>query len=349
MDSAELKRLATGILIPELPGLTLTAGVRTFLEEGGKAVLLGETRTEYVERRMSDERRSSETSDMVKSLTDKMADLAGARLLVAIDQELTGINRLHDLVTPLPSLGEVHKMESEDIVSLTQRLGEEMLALGVTMNFAPVLDVMTGPNGWLDGRHFGGDATEVARIGSAFVTGMRRAGVVVTAKHFPGHRGSSHDPAIEIGTVPPNTDGIQRDLLPFRAVIDAGVAAVMMGPTIIEAVDASLPSSRSATTIGLLREELGFDGLVVTDDLNSHSNLRGASIPTAAVEALNAGADLLLITGQVSTEGDLDTVSEAIVTAVNTGVVQPERLITAATKVAAAVSRAISSTSRPAS
>jgi beta-N-acetylhexosaminidase len=91
----------------------------------------------------------------------------------------------------------------------------------------------------------------------------------------------------------------------------------------------------------MLREELGFDGLVVTDDLNSRSNLRGASIPRAAVEALNAGADLLLVTGQVSTEGDLDAVSEAIVTAVKTGVVQPERLITAATKVAAAVSRAI--------
>jgi beta-N-acetylhexosaminidase len=340
MDSAELKRLATGILIPELPGLTLTEGVRTFLKEGGKAVLLGETRTEYVERRMSGERRSSETADMIKSLTDEMTELVGARVLVAIDQELTGINRLHDLVTPLPSLDQVHRMASEDIVSLTRRLGEEMLALGVTMNFAPVLDVMTGPNGWLDGRHFGDDATEVARIGSAFVTGMRRAGVVVAAKHFPGHRGSSHDPAVEVGTVPPNTDGIQRDLLPFRAVIDAGVAAIMMGPTIIEAVDDSLPSSRSATTIRLLREELGFDGLVVTDDLNSRSNLRGASIPTAAVEALNAGADLLLVTGQVSTEGDLDAVSEAIVTAVKTGVIQPERLITAATKVAAAVSRA---------
>lgn len=340
MDSAELKRLATGILIPELPGLALTEGVRTFLKEGGKAVLLGETRTEYVGRRMSDERRSGETSDMIKSLTGEMADLIGARVLVAIDQELTGINRLHDLVAPLPSLDQVHRMESEEIVSLTRRLGEEMLALGVTMNFAPVLDVMTGPNGWLDGRHFGSDAGEVARVGSAFVTGMRRAGVVVTAKHFPGHRGSSHDPAIEIGTVPPNTDGIQRDLLPFRAVIDAGVAAVMLGPTIIEAVDATLPSSRSAASIRLLRDELGFDGLVVTDDLNSRSNLRGASVPTAAVEALNAGADLLLITGQVDAEGDLDAVSEAIVTAVNTGVVQPERLVTAATKVAAAVSRA---------
>jgi beta-N-acetylhexosaminidase len=290
---------------------------------------------------MSGERRSSETADMIKSLTDEMAELVDARVLVAVDQELTGINRLHDLVTPLPSLDQVHRMASEDIVNITRRLGEEMLALGVTMNFAPVLDVMAGPNGWLDGRHFGDDASEVARIGSAFVTGMRRAGVVVTAKHFPGHRGSSHDPAIELGTVPPNTDGIQRDLLPFRAVIDAGVAAIMMGPTIIEAVDASRPSSRSATTIRLLREKLGFDGLVVTDDLNSRSNLRGASIPTAAVEALNAGADLLLVTGQVSTEGDLDAVSEAIVTAVNTGVVQPERLITAATKVATAVSRAM--------
>jgi beta-N-acetylhexosaminidase len=343
VSNAELKRLAYGILIPELPGLTLTGGVRKFLQDGGKAALLGETRAEYVARGMSDERRSSETADTVKNLIGELADLVGTDLLVAMDQEVTGINRLHDMVSPVPSLDEVHRLDSADIVRLTRRLGEEMITLGVNMNFAPVLDVMTGPNGWLDGRHFGDDEKEVARIGSAFVTGMHGAGVVVTAKHFPGHRGCGHDPAVEVGTVSANVDGLERDLLPFRAVIDAGVPAVMIGPTIIEAVDASLPSSRSATTIALLRNELGFTGLIVTDDLNSASNARGVSIPTAAVEALAAGADLLLITGQTSAEGDLDAIANAIVEAVNAGIVAPSRLLAAATAVATAASRAAAS------
>jgi beta-N-acetylhexosaminidase len=340
MTSAELKGLAYGILIPELPALTLTGGVRKFLQDGGKAALLGETRAEYLARGMSEERRSSETAVMVKELTGEMTDIAGTDLLVAIDQEVTGINRLHDLVSPSPSLDDIHHMESSDIVKLTRRLGEEMLALGVNMNFAPVLDVMTGANGWLDGRHLGGDEKEVARIGSAFVTGMHNAGVVVTAKHFPGHRGSRHDPAVEVGTVAANADGTERDLLPFRAVIDAGVPAVMMGPTIVEAVDPSLPSSRSATSIALLRDKLGFNGLIVTDDLNSASNARDTSVADAAVQALAAGADLLLITGQTSSEGNLDTIVDTIVAAVHAGTVTPARLRAAATAVATAVAAA---------
>lgn len=256
--------------------------------------------------------------------------MAGRDVVVAMDQEIAGINRLHDIVGTRPSRDAFPAMSTDEITRTAASVGAEMVALGVTMNFAPVLDVMTGPNGWLDGRAFGPDVDEVVRVGTAFVRGMVKSGVIVTAKHFPGHRGATHDPAVTVGVVEPNADGLETDLLPFRSVIDAGVPAIMLGPTIVTAVDPDQPSSRSAKCVSLLRGALAFTGLVVTDDLNSRSNARGDSVAVAAVDALRAGADLLLVTGQVGSDGDLDAVAEAIVAAVRSGDVPVERLAAAA-------------------
>ena len=329
LSEREIRSMAYGILIPELPGLALTDPIHHFLECGGRAVLLGETRDEYLARRMSDIRRTSETADQVAALTQRLGEVAGRDVVVAMDQEIAGINRLHDIVGTRPSRDAFLAMSTDEITSTAASLGAEMVSLGVTMNLAPVLDIMTGPNGWLDGRAYGSDIEEVIRVGTAFVRGMVKSGVIVSAKHFPGHRGATHDPAVTVGVVEPNADGLDRDLLPFRSAIEAGAQAIMLGPTIVTAVDPDQPSSRSAKCVSLLRDTLAFTGLVVTDDLNSRSNSRGDSVAVAAVDALRAGADLLLVTGQVGSDGDLDAVAEAIVTAVRSGHVPVERLTAA--------------------
>ncbi|MGC0366921.1 beta-N-acetylhexosaminidase [Rhodococcus sp. 27YEA15] len=329
----DLYPLAYGILIPELPGLTVTDPIRDFLGKGGQAVLFGETRSEYLARSMSDDRRATESASDVIALTTELTRIAGKPIAVAMDQEIAGINRLHDMVSPLPTRDEFLTLSTESIERVTEQLGKEMRALGVTMNFAPVLDVMTGPNGWLDRRAYGPDENEVARIGSAFTRGQVRGGITVVAKHFPGHRGAHHDPAIEPGEVVPNIDGTERDLLPFRSVIAAGVPGIMLGPAIIEAIDPIKPSSRSSRCVELLRRELGFEGLAVTDDLNSRSNSRDDSVATAAVDALKAGADLLLVTGQVTNGDDLSAVADALVDAVDNGTIPVERLVEAYNRV----------------
>jgi len=319
---------AFAVLLPAIENLAMTDPLARFLDEGGRAFLIGETRAEYVGRAMSAERRAAETADDIRNLTQQILRRAGPAL-IALDQEPAGICRLHGLVDTLPE--DLNAVSSGDVERISFDIAAAARGMGVTMFLSPVLDVVTGRNPWLAGRTLGSDPDQVARIAAAFIRGVEKAGVIACAKHFPGHHDIDGDPAIEVATVSGGAGDLAPGMIPMRAAIDAGARAMMTGPALVPGMDPVMPSSLSAPTIAALRG-MGFAGLVVSDDLDAIGTLRGErNVASAAVAALAAGSDLLLL----SAANDLLDIRARIVAAVEDGILPKARLADAAARVRA--------------
>jgi beta-N-acetylhexosaminidase len=332
VERDDLFRHASATLLPAIGSLTLDARMEDFLRGGGRAVLLGEDRDEYVARRMAEQRVAAETCDDVEAATAAIRQLAGAPALVAVDEELGGIERFAHLAGTLPSALDAAGMDPDHLAEACAEVGGRLRALGVTMTLAPILDVIDSENPWLYRRHLGPEPEIVARVAVAYVRGMEQAGVRTTAKHFPGHRGVTTDPAVQRSAlIPGDAAQVRADLEPFRAACAAGVSCVMIGPGTSAALDASQPAILSPAVIAVLRQDLAFDGLVVSDDLDAAAVLGRRTVPEVACAALAAGNDLLL----VSAENDLAELAEGIVVAVEQERLPEERLLAAAGRVAA--------------
>lgn len=187
-----------------------------------------------------------------------------------------------------------------DDLELTRRvgamLGHTLREVGVTLDLAPVVDVRTSTDNMvLLGRTFGGDAALVARHAPAMVEGLLAAGVLACAKHFPGHGDTREDSHEVLPRVPHDRARLDAvELVPFRSVLST-VPAVMLAHVIYEGVDRQRPASLSpAHARALLREHLGFRGVAVSDDLEMAPIRTGLGVPSAAVQALVAGCDLVL-------------------------------------------------------
>ncbi len=323
---------AYAVLLPAFADLRLSGAVRRFLSSGGCSLLLGESRDEYVTRRMSDTRRQQETAGSFCSLVDDARGYCGD-LLVAVDQEICGICRLHDLVPAFPQPQALGEMDAADFERVAGEIAAAARSLGVNCFLAPILDRLTGPNPWLQGRTWSADPRTIGSISAAFVRGVQGRGVAATAKHFPGYADIPLDPAIEPGarcSVP--LPELEAGYQPYAEAIACGVSLVMTGPAIADALDTENAASLSPAVIGVLRGKLGFEGVILSDDLDAAALLRGASVPAAALQALSAGADLLLL---ADTGDQLDLVAQTIIQAVATGQLSEERLSQAACKVRA--------------
>lgn len=329
--SSELHQAAYSVLLPAFGDLHLDDNVRRYLSRGGVSILLGETRDEYVGRDMSQARKGTETGADFIAIAAEATALAGAPVLIAVDQELGGIERLHQLVPAIASRTQLNDLSAQDIEQRSFDMATVARGLGVNLFLAPIVDVVTGANPWLHNRHLGADPVEISRVSCAFIRGVQRAGVIATAKHFPGHYVTENDPAIAEATVPGPLELLNDNLDVFKQVIATGVQAVMPGPAVFPAIDPDHSASTSAKVIGVLRDTLGFGGLIISDDLDAVSILRGNSITDTAVASLAAGAHLLL----VSSESGLDAIAEAIVAAVHEGALGRQTLLDAATKVRA--------------
>ncbi|WP_044874682.1 glycoside hydrolase family 3 N-terminal domain-containing protein [Pseudomonas sp. LFM046] len=326
---SQLLENAYAVLLPAFATLELDQTVMEFLEKGGASILLGESRGEYLARTMTDERRARETEADFHDIIQRAHRHARGNLLVAVDQELGGIQRLHDLVTPLPSAADARQWSDADIVARSREVARAARKLGINLFLAPIVDVVTGANPWLSGRHLGTQASEVSRISCAFIEGVQATGVAAAAKHFPGHPVCELDPAEHEAIVGGSNSALQLSLGVFSDVIEHGVKAIMAGPALVPSVDAEEPSSTSRTTLALLREQMGFTGLIISDDLDAPGIQRGRSIESVAVASISAGADLLLL----SSESGLDEVARALVSAVENGTLAEGRLAEAAARV----------------
>ncbi|NUR24341.1 MAG: glycoside hydrolase family 3, partial [Catenulispora sp.] len=232
----------------------------------------------------------------VRAFTAGLRQASPQPLLIATDQEFGVVTRVKSGVTVLPSAlaaGAAHQPELTE--AAWKVAGTELAAMGVNVDFAPDADVQ-GASGVIGSRSFGDEPERVADQAAAAVRGLQSAGVAATLKHFPGHgrpAADSHSDLPRLDQTQADLD--QVDLVPFRAGIAAGAKLVMSGHLDVQALDPGVPASFSAKVLtGLLREKLGYQGVVVTDALNMSPAMRWPA-GEAAVRALLAGNDLLLM------------------------------------------------------
>ncbi|MGV1100144.1 beta-N-acetylhexosaminidase [Thiovibrio sp. JS02] len=235
---------------------------------------------------------------------DLVAACHGAGLpspLISIDQEGGSVARLRaPFFTEFPDARELAESEDaeEKLADYARVCARELLALGVNMNLAPVLDVCpAGRNLVMERRSLGEDPVRVARLGALVIGEMQGHGLAACAKHFPGLGSVSLDPHEVRPVVDRSCAEMEScDLLPFQAAISAEVAAVMTSHTVYPHLDRASPATLSAAILGgLLRDRLGYSGLVITDDLEMGAIEKEGTVADAALLAFLAGADLLLI------------------------------------------------------
>ena len=235
--------------------------------------------------------------------------------------------RLKEGATVLP--GNM-ALGATDSTELAERAGGitavELAAVGVNLNFAPVMDVNNNPrNPVIDRRSFGESPELVSRLGVPYIRGLQRNGVLATAKHFPGHGDTTVDSHFDLPTVNHDLDRIHAlELQPFRAAIDADVAAIMTAHIVYPAFDPDRPATLSPTILtNLLREELGFDGLLITDDMEMKAIDDRYQSGEAAVMAIEAGADIVMVLWTPTKQNE---VFDALLSAVNSGRISQARL-----------------------
>jgi beta-N-acetylhexosaminidase len=234
--------------------------------------------------------------ELTRDLQREAMAATGRPLLIAVDQEGGIVQRLKEPFTLIPRARELGLKASPDkVASLAQKTAQELSLVGINVNLAPVLDVARGPECPMFERSYSADPERVAALGHAAIRGYLAGGVLPVAKHFPGLGDTLRDSHVEL----PNAQGKDPrrgvDLLPFRRAIAAGVPLIMSAHTLIPEWD-SRPGTLSPVALQTwLRQNLGFGGVVMTDDLEMGAIASHTRAPQAAREALAAGADLLLI------------------------------------------------------
>ena len=235
--------------------------------------------------------------------TGELRALLGEDLIVAVDQEGGGVVRVRDVPYPPGAMALGAADDSDLTRAVAAATARGLRAVGVTLDFAPVADVNNNPNNpVIADRSFGNDPEHVARHVGAFVEGLQAEGVGATAKHFPGHGDTDTDSHEALPRLGVSLERLEHtELVPFRDAIHAGVAAVMSYHGLIPVLDAEMPATLSrAIMTGLLRERLGFDGLVLTDALNMRAIADTYGPAEAAVRALSAGVDMPLHVGPMA-------------------------------------------------
>jgi beta-N-acetylhexosaminidase len=312
------------VLLPGFVGTTLPDWVAERLRGGLAGVCL------YGENVVS--------ASQLAALVDEVR-AAKPDALVAIDEEGGDVTRVHYVDgSPYPGAALLGRL---DDVGLTASIGaavaRELRGIGVDLNLAPVADVNSDPRNPVIGvRSFGADPVLAARHVAAFTAAHEAAGVATSVKHFPGHGDTAADSHLALPVVDVALDVLRaRDLPPFRAAIEAGARTVMTSHILLPQVDPSGPATFSSRILGdLLRGELGFDGVIISDalDMAGAAEFRHADgsigIPAAAARALAAGCDLLCL-GTGGSPAQLDAIADAVAG------IDPARLEAASARVAA--------------
>ena len=261
-------------------------------------------------------------------------------VLVAIDEEGGDVTRLE--VRTGSSFPGNHALGAVDDPELTRQvaleLGRRLAACGVNFNWAPSADVNSNSaNPVIGVRSFGADQDLVARHTAAYVTGLQAAGVAACTKHFPGHGDTAVDSHLAVPRIDATAEVLRaRELVPFRAAVAAGTRAVMSAHILVPALDPSRPGTLSHRVLtDLLRGELGYDGLIVTDGIEMRAIAGTYGIEHGSVLAIAAGADAICVGGGLSDDETVRRLRDALVAAVRSGELPEERLADAAQRVRA--------------
>jgi beta-N-acetylhexosaminidase len=263
--------------------------------------------------------RNIETPEQVADLAREAQELAvELPLWVSTDQEGGRVARLKAPFTVWPPMLTLGRSGDEGLAERFARaLATELRAVGISLDYTPVLDILTNKaNPVIGDRALAERAEDVARLGRAIVNGLQAEGIAACGKHFPGHGDTSTDSHHELPLVEHPPDRIEAvELVPFKAAIEAGVASIMTAHILIPALDADRPATLSQRIVdGMLKQSLGYGGLVFSDDLEMKAIGAKYGTADATVEAIGAGCDAVLLcgTGQEAQIAALEAVIHAV-------------------------------------
>jgi beta-N-acetylhexosaminidase len=288
--------------------------------------------------------RNLESLDQIVQLTNDLQRCSPhSPLLIAIDQEGGRVSRLPKGFTIFPPCDVLGRCNSTELAyAAAATIAKELRAVGINMNMAPVLDVNSNPDNPVIGdRAFGSTPEIVSELGWATAAGLQDNQIVACGKHFPGHGDTNADSHKELPVVEAARERLEVvEFPPFRHAVAQGVATMMTAHVLYRALDEKLPATLSPTIIAnLLRKELRYDGVVLTDDLEMHAIIDHYGIEDAAIRAVLAGCDVLLICKDRDREIAAFT---AIEQAVASGIISTERLDQSAARVARVKARFLS-------
>jgi beta-N-acetylhexosaminidase len=243
-------------------------------------------------------RRNVQTPEQTHGLIAALRGLRDEPLLLAVDQEGGRVQRLRSPLTefpPMRALGDTNDLALAREVGA--QLAREMLAVGFDLDFAPVVDVDTNPNNPVIGdRSFGRTPEVVSTLAVALIEGMQRAGMMACAKHFPGHGDTLEDSHKDVPSLPHTLERLRQiEWPPFAAAARADVSSIMTAHVMFPALDPKWPATMSKTCLSVLRNELGYQGVIISDDLEMNAIADRYDIGAAAVQSIAAGCDSLLV------------------------------------------------------
>ncbi|MGP4015188.1 glycoside hydrolase family 3 protein [Saccharopolyspora sp. 5N708] len=312
----DLSRLAHGVLFPALGRTYVTRWAKERIEAGlGGFVLFG---------------KDISAGEQLRELTASLHAL-GDHVLLAIDEEGGDVNRLEDYGgTSVPGNHALGRLgDPQRTRQAAHQIGLSLVEAGIDWDLAPAVDTAVNPMSPNGIRCFGADRAQVSEHAAAWVGGLQDAGVSACAKHFPGHGLSGTDAHLGTPVVPlSRAELLDHYLDPFRSAISAGVDSIMVSHVRLTEID-EVPATISAAVLtGILRAELGFDGVVITDALEMHGIRDVAGLPEAAVRAIATGADALCL-GAWAYQEDVAAAVDALVGAVRNGTLSEQRLFEA--------------------
>ncbi|SIN73336.1 glycoside hydrolase family 3 protein [Halodesulfovibrio marinisediminis] len=268
----------------------------------------------------------------VRDLISALQDASNIPLFVAIDQEGGRVSRFKPIhgLGGTPSAQKLGELPVSESVAAGERTGAYLKDVGINMDFAPVLDVNVNPNSPVIGaleRSFSDDPAKVATYGHAFAQGMAQHGIIAGYKHFPGHGSSLSDSHKGLPDI--TTTWSKKELLPYSDVLGKEPQhVVMVGHLYHQKLDADFPTSLSRKVVtGLLREELNYGGVVVTDDLQMRAITNEYSMDETAIKAVQAGCDILLVGNNLAYDPKIvSKLTTALMWAVHAGEISIERI-----------------------
>lgn len=264
-----------------------------------------------------------DTEEQTRRLTEALQAAADIPLFIGIDEEGGMVSRLDKSRIPHEEIPAAAEMDAQAAEAAGHTIGKELAGLGISLDFAPIADINTNPQNTVIGsRAFSDSPAEAAECAAAFLRGLQAEGVSGCAKHFPGHGDTATDSHNGETYVTHSMERLREtELVPFRAAVEAGADFVMAGHIKTpNATGDGLPASLSGEMASILREEIGFDGILVTDAMNMGAIVDCYGCGESAVMAIQAGVDIVLM------PASLPEAAEALAEAIRTGEIPPERV-----------------------
>ncbi|TGB02788.1 beta-N-acetylhexosaminidase [Halobacillus salinus] len=305
------------LLMVGFEGSTLSKKEEAMIQQGhvGGVILLG---------------RNVQSEGQLQSLVTSIrsANTNSAPLFIGIDEEGGRVSRIPSTLPNLPSSEQIGEQEDSDLSFQTgQALAQKVKQYGINMDFAPVLDINNNPDNEVIGdRSFGSTPEKVSKLGMATMNGIRSEGVVPVVKHFPGHGDTSVDSHAQLPVIDKSVDTLRSfEWVPFQKAIQAGADAIMTAHILFPALDEEVPATFSKEIIsGVLREQMDYQGLIITDDMAMGAIANNYGTTEAAIQAVEAGVDMVMLTD--TRQNQFQDVHDGLVNAVEKGKIAEEQI-----------------------